>query len=182
MEVYLRDRTALLCSSPAPTLLTAGSRMWEPLRCVARTCLSRQSCSFPYGLVVRIAMFRATVESGTICGGERIILSDPFDKVRIRDEQTSESDCVGVLLLDCQGRAVRCVGSSGKQRPAVDRSEEFSIVQRIGVKFVRQTHLGSTSLDQMQVGNIADTKLPDYVVEEFSGLTVVDTSILPERR
>jgi hypothetical protein len=76
-------------------------------------------------------MFRTTVESGTICGGKRIISLDPFDKIRVRDEHPTESDCVCALLLDCQGRAVRRVSSSRKQRPAVDRSKEFSIIRRI---------------------------------------------------
>jgi hypothetical protein len=110
-------------------------------------------------------MFRATVESGTIRRGKWIIPLDPFDKIWVRNKQPTESDRVSMLLLDCHGSAVWCVSSGRKQRSAVDRSEEFSIIQRISVKLVRQTHLGSTSLNQMQVGDIADTELFDRVIE-----------------
>jgi len=80
----------------------------------------------------------------------------------LTDRKSSERNRVRMLLFYCQRGTFRSVRGCGKKRSMKHLTKERRIVHGVFVEFVRQSHLGSLGLDQVQIRNAMLVDLPNH--------------------
>jgi len=109
-----RDPVVRACATLFMLLVPEKIIVQPSCSCFRLRVMEGIPCGLSKGLVIRIAVFRTTVECRMVRSVQRLIFLDPFDQIRVCNEKSTEGDCVCVFLLDGHSRTFGCV--SGRRQ------------------------------------------------------------------